>query len=160
MKKTSQFAQLILSTFLMLLIASVAYSKQTKPEQQRIHAAKMAYMVDRLQLTPEQSAAFVPVYKNYEADFRAVRAPFVKKYKLDEMEEGPGNMTVRQYVEDDLDYQQQVIELKRGYNDRFLKVITSRQLADMHIAEREFKQILVKRLKNMKQKQQNKQLSK
>ena len=160
MKKSRQSIQFIVSTLLLLLSASAVFGRQTKPAQQRIHAAKMAYMVDRLQLTPEQSAAFVPVYKNYEADFRAVRAPFVKKYKLDEMEEGPGNMTVRQYVEDDLDYQQQVIELKRGYNDRFLKVITSRQLADMYIAEREFKQILVKRLKNMKQKQQNKQLSK
>ena len=79
----------------------------------------------------------------------------MKKYKLDELEEGTGNMTVRQYVEDDLDYQQQVIELKRSYNDRFLKVITSRQLSDMYIAEREFKQMLAKRLKNMKQKQQS-----
>ena len=155
MRKSTQVVQFILSTFLLLFTASAVYGRQTRPAQQRIHAAKMAYMADRLQLTPEQSAAFVPVYKNYESDFRAIRAPFVKKYKLDEVEEGTGNMTVRQYVEDDLDYQQQVLELKRSYNDRFLKVITSRQLADMYIAEREFKQILVKRLKNMKQKQQN-----
>jgi len=145
------------SVMLLLLTTSIAYGKQANPKQQRIHAAKMAYMVDRLQLTPEQSAAFVPVYNNYERDFRAVRAPFIKKYKLNEQEEEQQNMTVRQYVEDDLDYQQQVIELKRSYNERFLKVISSRQLADMYIAEREFKQVLVKRLKGMKQKQQNQQ---
>jgi len=148
---------IVRSLLLMLLTSSFAFGKQANPKQQRIHAAKMAYMADRLQLTPEQSAAFVPVYNNYERDFRAVRAPFVKKYKLNEQEEGQQNMTVRQYVEDDLDYQQQVIELKRSYNERFLKVISSHQLADMYIAEREFKQILVKRLKGMKQKQQNQQ---
>jgi hypothetical protein len=147
---------IVRSLLLMLLTSSFAFGKQANPKQQRIHAAKMAYMADRLQLTPEQSAAFVPVYNNYERDFIAVRAPFVKKYKLNE-EEGQQNMTVRQYVEDDLDYQQQVIELKRSYNERFLKVISSHQLADMYIAEREFKQILVKRLKGMKQKQQNQQ---
>lgn len=156
MKKSSWVIQSLLSTFILLFTVSAVHGRQARPAQQRIHAAKMAYMADRLQLTPEQSAGFVPIYNNYESEFKAIRAPFVKKYKLDEVEEGTGNMTVRQYVEDDLDYQQQVIALKRSYNDRFLKVITSRQLADMYIAEREFKQILVKRLKNMKQKQQNK----
>ena len=54
--------------------------------------------------------------------------------------------TARQAVDDNLDYQQDVIGIKRKYNDQFLKIISPTQLADMYKAEREFKQLLMKRL--------------
>ena len=56
-------------------------------------------------------------------------------------------MAARQFIEDDLDYQQQVITLKRKYNDSFLKVISAQQLADLYTAEREFRQLLMQQLK-------------
>ena len=56
------------------------------------------------------------------------------------------SQAARQAVDDNLDYQQAIIDLKRKYNDRFLNIISPRQLADLYIAEREFRQILLKRL--------------
>jgi len=136
--------------FIVLFTATTAHGRQGGHPLQRIHAAKMAYMADRLQLSEEQSGKFIPVYKDYERELRDIRQPFIKKYNVRNGDDAD-DLTARQYVEDDLDYQQQVIELKRKYNDRFLKVLTPRQLSDMYIAEREFRQILMHRLKQRRE---------
>ncbi len=136
----------LLSCLLMMLsVTAVSYGRQGRPLQ-RIHAAKMAYMTDRIQLSDEQATKFIPLYKEYEMELFGIRRTYFKKYNLQNPEDSD-DFTTRQYVEDDLDYQQQVIELKRKYNDRFLKVLTAKQLADMYISEREFRQILMRRLK-------------
>ncbi|MCF8448330.1 MAG: hypothetical protein K9G49_00550 [Taibaiella sp.] len=127
-----------------MLVTTASYGRQGRPLQ-RIHAAKMAYMNDRLSLSESQSGAFIPLYKEYEKELLVIRQPYIKKYKLENTDEH--NIAARQYVEDDLDYQEAVIGLKRKYNDQFLKILSPKQVADMYMAEREFRQILMKRLK-------------
>jgi hypothetical protein len=112
---------------------------------ERIHAAKMAYITDRLQLTSRQSGEFVPVYNDYEREVWETRQYYFKKYKGN----NPGQMDdadSRRFIDDNLDYQQQVIEIKRKYNERFMKIVSPQQLGDLYTAEREFKQMLLKRL--------------
>src|ERR1017187_6324149 len=46
----------------------------------RIHAAKMAYIADRLHLSSNQSYGFVPLYNDYERELRETRQFFFKKY--------------------------------------------------------------------------------
>lgn len=113
---------------------------------ERIHAAKMAYITDKLNLSADQAAQFVPVYKEYEKEIMEVRKAFRQKYKSQNQDEWD-EVTAQRYIDDNLDYQSKVIEIKRKYNDRFLKVINAKQLADLNEAEREFKQVLQKRLK-------------
>ena len=138
--------RVVIRCMILVLLAGAVHAQQGRPGQ-RIHAAKMAYITDRLRLSEEQSARFMPEYRAYEQELRTIRSPYIKKYKLKVAEEG-SNASAWQYLEDDLDYQQEVIELKRKYNDRFLKVLTPQQLADMHVAEREFRRVLMKRLED------------
>ncbi len=113
---------------------------------ERIHAAKMAYITDRLKLTTEQSSNFIPLYNEYEQEKKESRKKYLQKYKGIEPSEAD-DATSKQFIDDNLDYQQEVIQIKRKYNDRFLKVITAQQLSDLNQAEREFTQILMQRLK-------------
>ena len=134
-------------TFVVLVTAYMGWAQPGRPMERmgRIHAAKMAYITDRLHLSSEQSGNFVPLYNEYENELRGIRQSFAKKYKGNRPDDAD-DATARQYIDDDLDYQQQVIELKRRYNDRFLKVISPQQLSDLYKAEREFRQMLMKRL--------------
>jgi hypothetical protein len=120
----------------------------TPEKMERIHAAKMAYITDRLALTADQSARFVPVYNSYEQEIRQTRRQFFDNSPMqrNDMDEASS----RRYIDDNLDYQQKVIEIKRKYNDQFLKIISAHQLADMYTAEREFRQILMKRLEQQR----------
>jgi Spy/CpxP family protein refolding chaperone len=134
---------------ILLIAASSLFAQQAPPGpgMKRIHAAKMAYITDRLQLSQEQSSGFIPLYNNYERDLRTIRQSFFRKYKDNHGSEEQDEMMARQYIEDDLDYQQQVIELKRKYNDSFLKILTPIQLAELYKAEREFRQMLIQQVR-------------
>ncbi len=117
---------------------------------ERIHAAKMAYITDRLNLTAEQSSGFIPVYRDYEGEMKSSRKLFLQKYKGMDIESAD-DATSMQYIDDNLDYQQKAIQIKRKYNDLFLKVISAQQVAELNKAEREFKQILMKRMEERRE---------
>jgi len=129
-----------------IFIAATLSSAQQGQGMARIHAAKMAYIADRLHLSSNQAATFTPLYNQYENELRSTRQFFFKKYKGTNPDQAD-NATSRQWIDDNLDYQQQVIELKRRYNDRFLQVISPQQLSDLYKAEREFNQMLMQRLR-------------
>jgi hypothetical protein len=126
---------------LLLLIAATGAWAQNGQYMQQIHAAKMVYLSDRMHLTQDQSLRFVPLYNEYEQEIRTTR----QRYRLNAPDDG-NDAKAREVIDDNLDYQQDVIGIKRKYNDQFLKIISPTQLADMYKAEREFKQLLMKRL--------------
>lgn len=110
---------------------------------ERIHTIKVGYITDRIHLTAQQASRFWPVYDQYEADMRALRQEIRRKYR------GQGQQNdSRQFIEDDLDAQEQIIATKRKYKDQFLQIISSQQLADLYVAEREFRKLLMQQLKN------------
>jgi len=141
--------KLLKTLFIILVTCSSALAQPGRPPMERIHAAKMAYITDRLHLSVEQSSSFIPLYNEYEREIRNTRQDFFKKYKGIEPDKAD-DATAHQAIDDNLDYQQAVIEIKRKYNDRFLKVISPQQLADLYKAEREFRQILMQRLKQQR----------
>lgn len=136
--------RILTAVFIVLLTSLTATAQRGRPTE-RIHAAKMAYITDRLNLTTQQSANFIPLYNDFEKEKRDIRMFFFRKYMGANLS-GTNDETSRQIIDDNLDYQQRVIELKRKYNEEFLKVISAQQLADLYKAEREFKEMLIKRL--------------
>lgn len=134
-----------LHTLLLILFSCSATQAQHRMPHERIHAAKIAYITDRLQLNYRQSADFVPLYNDYEKEIRDARFYFFKKYMRGEPEDTDENTSLR-FVDDNLDYQERVIAIKRKYNDLFLRIISPKQLSELNKAEREFKQLLIKRL--------------
>ena len=139
----------LIKTLLIVLIAHTTALAQHDHgmAMTRIHAAKMVYISDRLRLSEHQYSSFVPIYTEYEKEVKSTRHSFMDKYKgahPDDIDDA----STRRYIDDNLDYQQAVIDIKRKYNDRFLAILSPHQLADLYIAEHEFKQILLKRLNN------------
>lgn len=128
---------------LLVLYAVTAYGQHAKALK-RVHAAQITYITDRMNLTKEQSATFLPVYHEYEQERRAIRLSYRTESR--ELRVGDGD-DARQYIENNLDYQEDIIRLKRKYNKRFLEVISPGQLKDMYEAEREFRAMLIKRIK-------------
>lgn len=133
----------IIVIFLISIVGASAQMRENERDRkfERIHAAKMAYLVDRLQLTERQSAQFTPVYDEMMAEVRAVRKDFNDKHSGDH--EYPADDSVsRQYIDDDLDYQEKILGIRRKYKERFLKYINATQLAKLPEAERDFNRMI------------------
>ncbi len=111
---------------------------------ERVKAVKIAFITSKLELTAKQSEQFWVIYNNYEEDLKKIRqqyssSPSGKSTILSDAE-------AMSTVEDNLDFQEAVIGLKRKYNSSFLKVISPQQLSALYATEREFKEMLLKRL--------------
>jgi hypothetical protein len=146
-KQNMKMRKSLMIAVLLLCSVTLVFGQRGRG-MQRIHAAKMTYLTDRMVLTEAQASKFIPLYRSYEKQLLVIRQPYMKKYNVTG---GADERTAaRIYVEDDLDYQQQVLELKKAYRERFLKVISPEQLSEMYVAEREFRQLLIKRLKQKK----------
>lgn len=136
----------VFASVLFLLTSCLQAQELDRPGRERIHAAKMAYITDKLHLTSEQAGPFTAVYGEYEQEIRDLRKAYRQKFMADKRNGNADDMTVRQYIDDNLDYQQGVLDIKKKYRERFLKVISPKQLLDLNEAEREFKKLLIQRL--------------
>ena len=137
--------RLLIIVIVFPLFLANLFAQPSKHKLERIHAAKMVYITDRLHITVDQSAGFIPLYNEYETEIRAVRKAFRQKYK-DVFPEEANDTTSRQYIDDNLEYQEKIIAIKRNYKDRFLKVISPQQLSELPQAEREFKIMLFRQI--------------
>lgn len=134
-----------LPLFLLLLTLGTRGIAQTGADRtNRIQAVRVSFITDKIKLTPEQSAKFWPVYNQYVSELRNVRG----KYKNGLRKNNP-NITAeeaRNSVDASLEYQQEIVDLKRKFKDRLLQVISPQQLMQLYSAEQEFKSILIKML--------------
>ena len=134
----------ILFPFLLMLLSLNAVAQDDPQKSERIQAVRVSFITDKIHLTPDQSAKFWPVYNQYVSELRAMR----KRLKENIQKNNP-NLTkeqARAQVDASIEYQQQIVNLKKNYKDRLLQVISPQQLNQLYAAEQEFKTILVKML--------------
>lgn len=136
--------------FLLILFItgiSLAATAQPKGERwQKIREAKKSYITERLNLTPEENTRFWPVYNSYERDLRNLRNRYKQQYRASQKGE-LNEREAREWIQDNLEYQQEELNIKKEYKNRFLEIISARQMADLYQAERDFKIMLLKRMK-------------
>ncbi len=106
----------------------------------QIESVKAAFITQKLDLTPEESKKFWPVYNNYHEELQQL----VKKKNQQRRESGT--------PPDELKMESDILELRKRYRDEFSKVLPSQKAAMVYPAEREFRQQLIQHLKHRNQK--------
>lgn len=129
--------------------AQAQHSKKGSPEEhkarmEKIENAKIAFITEKLSLTAEQAQKFWPVYnehKNKRHELKKKVRPF-REENLNDL----SNEQVKAGLESRLAYRKQELELDEAYMDRYLRIISPRQLALLYRSEREFTKLLLERL--------------
>jgi len=140
------FRTYIIAICLLFAANFQAVAQKDNARWEKIHTIKVSYITDKIALTPDQSARFWPVYDQYEKEKRDARRNFSRKYK--DVNASADAEQARKYVEENLDYQQEEVALKRKYKDQLLQIISAQQLAQLYEAERDFKKLLVDQLRS------------
>ncbi len=132
-----------------ILILLMAFSAQAQPgkRMERIHAIKVAFLTDKLELTSEQSEKFWPIYNRYEEERFAIG----RKYRREAMGQGKTPEEAMRSIDDDIEMQEKMLELRKKYKEEFLKVISPKQMAALVDAEREFKKMLLQQLRERRE---------
>jgi Spy/CpxP family protein refolding chaperone len=147
------------SLFLLLLasffsIGTVFAQRHSEEEMKRIQDAKVAIITNRLNLTPEQSTGFWPVYNEYSQKRRDIHRA-QRKIINDKKAEGKTDEQVLNNLREVQGLKQQELDLEKEYQNRFLKVITANQVIELYKAERTFNDMLIQRLKQRPEKTSN-----
>lgn len=122
-------------------------SRQTRKERmEKIESAKIAFLTEKLHLTTDQSQKFWPLYNEYNADRRKgrTRAWILKESNLETLTD----QQVREGINEMHTNRQNELNMEKQYVDKFLKVISVKQLATLYRSEREFTHVLLKKLDN------------
>lgn len=138
-----------ISLILLFTILSTAMAWAQRPsgeEMQRIQDAKIAIITNRLNLTPEQSTGFWPVYNEYSQKRREIHRA-QRKIINDKKAEGKTDEQVLNNLKEVQDLKQKELDLEKEYQTRFLKVISASQVVELYKAERTFNDMLIQRLK-------------
>lgn len=146
---------------LFFLLTVVSYAQQPAKEgqpnkegQQRIRAAKITWITNRLNLTPDQAKDFWPLFNECEDKKREIR------HRLRRLNGETNNLnasdeTIRKNLKEVLDLRQQEVDLEREYQTKYLKVLNVKQLSELYKADQRFTQMLIERLNNRPHKEQD-----
>jgi Spy/CpxP family protein refolding chaperone len=138
---------LFLAFLTFFFVTTASAQRKSEEEIKRIQDAKVAIITNRLNLTPEQSTGFWPVYNEYSQKRREIHRA-QRKIINDKKAEGKTDDQVLNNLKEVQDLRQQELDLEKEYQSRFLKVITASQVIELYKAERTFNDMLIQRLKN------------
>lgn len=101
-----------------------------------IQSERKSLITQGLSLTPEETAAFWPIYDRYMLDMKAVgdlRVKVITDYAANY--ENLSEATAKQLITDTLKYQEKVVKLRRSYLRKFSKAIPEVKLARFYQIE-------------------------
>jgi Skp family chaperone for outer membrane proteins len=123
--------------YLLFLIAvfgsfSFVMAQNTQAQKiEKIKALKIAFITQKLQLTSQEAQKFWPVYNQYENEIRQVRT------------DNKGG--------DVLENEQKLLDIRKKYKPDFEQILGPQRLNDLYNAERDFRNLLIRQLKEQKQ---------
>ncbi|GAA6528804.1 MAG: Spy/CpxP family protein refolding chaperone [Prevotella sp.] len=116
--------RLLLSFVLVLSVLSLsAQDNRTDSIREKVFESKVNEMVTRLKLTDEQRTAFVPIYKSYNEDMRAVMGKRKKWSKPTSSKEAA------ELIKNHLERQKKAIDVREKYIDKLSTVLDAGQLS-------------------------------
>lgn len=138
-----------LFAILFLVLPFVGTAQRPVPSREesreRIEAQRVAFITQKLNLTPDEAAKFWPVYNENKESLKNLR---------DDMER-PDLMTVTDdeamvIIERHFQMEQKRLEHKRTLFTRLRTIITPRKILLLHAAEKEFNKHLLRRANEFK----------
>ena len=135
----------IIHIVLFVFISCFAQAQNTPGSKEKIEAVKIGFISERLELNAKQSQTFWPLYTEYSAKKKEIKKA-IKLLKVENAE----NETDAEIIEDFKkinQLKQKEVDIEKEYVDKFLTVLTPKQLAALYIAERDFTKKLLEQLK-------------
>ncbi|HTH56253.1 MAG TPA: hypothetical protein VL728_09420 [Cyclobacteriaceae bacterium] len=152
-------------TFFILLVsltfASTAQEvvEDAQPDvnvKDKIKAARVGLITQRLNLTPDQAQKFWPIYNEFDQKRADVRKP----YRDAQKDINPNNPDPKQQqalIDLGIKVKQDELNLEKEYSAKMMSVITAQQMLNLRKAEHDFRNIIINMLNNRRLQQQRKE---
>lgn len=145
MMKTISLTALTLFCFL-LKNQVAAQGPDLEEKLEKVQAAKVAFITSKLSLSTAQAQNFWPVFNEFESARRKIRFQLKglqRELKNSQQNEEQAKANIRKRFT----LRQEELDLEKLYAEKFMKVLSASQVADLYESEKEFTKLLLNRLK-------------
>ena len=149
--KTSRFFAAIA---VVLTIAASSASAQPKDKgnwHERVLAEKIAFITAELELTPEEAQVFWPVYNQLNAEAKALQQASANAYRTLVQalkEDTASDKEIDKLLDDYLAAKQALKENGKGDVNKYRKVLSSKKVAKLYVAEEKFRRNHIRDMKS------------
>lgn len=153
----------LMTKIFLILFVSTTLLAQSEDEvarnpkaQEKIKAARIAFITERLELTPEEAERFWPIYKEFTNKRMELRQQF------DQARKNPNpNKTIEQHNSDlvdlNLKLKQEELNMEKDYSRKIMDVVPAHKLMALKKAEDDFRRLVLQQIQQRQIQQQRKQ---
>jgi 5'-deoxynucleotidase YfbR-like HD superfamily hydrolase len=133
--------RLIISLLLNILLALPLFAQEAKQDRvKKIEALRAAYITKKMDLSPEEAQKFWPVYNEYQGEISGL-------YRQKRQNQLSKKNDSKEALTQDLDYDTKILNVRKEYQKEFSKILPSDKVMALYQAEREFREELIKELR-------------
>lgn len=149
---SKNLTQSILILMLVFLSVVVVAQKKNKPEgQENIQALKVAFITDKLALSPEEAEKFWPLYNEAGDAIHALHKKMHDEFDFEEKDALEfSDAEAEAFLEKKMAMDQEVLDIKKQLIDDLKDVISPQKIIIMEGAEHEFRKELLNKLRGPK----------
>lgn len=144
MKKTTSLILILTITLLFKINAQDDFQK-AKGRGDKIRAAKVGLITNRLSLTEEQAKGFWVVYDEFDKKRNEIRRN-IRQMTAESRNITTSDDRILADIKEIMSLKQKEVDLEKEYLTKFLKTINIRQVSELYKTEQLFNQMLVKKL--------------
>ena len=140
---------LYLSLMILTVVCKAQPPQQDEADKrEKAEAYKIAFITEKLELTPKEAEAFWPVYNEYNLKVKALRDKDRERaLAFKKQTPKPSDQESERFMSEYFTFRQQELELTRKYVSEFKKVLPAYKVARLITLEQEFKHQLLNKLK-------------
>ncbi len=136
-----------------LLLGVMGLQGQDRSSEQKIQAARIALITERLGLTPEQAERFWPLYNEFAQKRKELR----QEYNTEKARLNMATATEEEkkaLLDLGLRLKERSVQMERDYSDRMLNVITAQQIMSLRKAEDDFRKMILDQIQRRRMQRQ------
>lgn len=140
---------LFLPLFVLLTgLSAIAQPGENGPRKEKMEAFRIAFFTEKLNLSSEEAKAFWPIMD----EFRDARQKLHEQYGSNKDVDSMSDAEVEQFIIRSVEQDQRELDLKKDLIGKMRKVLPARKVARLQGIEREFKEELLKKIRNQERK--------
>lgn len=145
---------IIKTTLAILIFSGTVFAQPKKPSKEmreKIETMRIAYLTERMALTPNEAQVFWPVYNKYREEFeelihRGVTDDRPPHHLSDEELNKMSDKEVREMLTNEMEKQKLLVEHREKYFKKFTEILPIKKVALLYDAEREFQRKLMRQI--------------
>jgi hypothetical protein len=134
----------------LLALTTLAAARAQQGPQEKVQAFRIAIFTEVLQLTPEEAQGFWPIYNDYLAQRDRLQQQYKPGKQLDAMSDSEVEDQIKAYFEKE----QKDMDLEKDLYQKLRKVLPTRKIAKIPLAERQFRESLLKKIQERQERRQ------